>query len=123
MGGGGGGGHNISSKHELENPPAYTPVRDEGPPPPEKTPEVISKAVASLPPEQMFELMKQMKLCIQNNPSEARGMLLQNPQLAYALLQALVVMKIVEPATALVNFFYALPLGFSIVSLLYTTLK
>lgn len=31
----------------------------------EKVPEAISKAVASLPPEQMFELMKQMKQCIQ----------------------------------------------------------
>lgn len=31
----------------------------------EKAPEAISKAVASLPPEQMFELMKQMKLCVQ----------------------------------------------------------
>lgn len=32
---------------------------------PDKAPEAISKAVASLPPEQMFELMKQMKLCCQ----------------------------------------------------------
>lgn len=32
---------------------------------PEKAPEAISKAVASLPPEQMFELMRQMKLCVQ----------------------------------------------------------
>ena len=60
---------------------------------PEKAPEAITKAVASLPPEQMFELMKQMKDCIVNNPQEARDMLLKNPQLAYALLQALVVMK------------------------------
>ncbi|GAB6030675.1 Cleavage stimulation factor subunit 2 [Chamberlinius hualienensis] len=67
----------------------------------DKAPEAISKAVASLPPEQMFELMKQMKLCIQNNPTEARNMLLQNPQLAYALLQAQVVMNIVEPQVAL----------------------
>ncbi|XP_044728603.1 cleavage stimulation factor subunit 2 isoform X2 [Chrysoperla carnea] len=66
----------------------------------EKAPEAISKAVASLPPEQMFELMKQMKLCIQNNPTEARTMLLQNPQLAYALLQAQVVMRIIDPAIA-----------------------
>ena len=29
---------------------------------PQKAPEAISKAVASLPPEQMFELMKQMKV-------------------------------------------------------------
>ncbi|KAK3782670.1 hypothetical protein RRG08_037673 [Elysia crispata] len=68
---------------------------------PEKAPEAISKAVASLPPEQMFELMKQMKLCIQNNPNEARNMLLQNPQLAYALLQAQIVMKIVDPQVAM----------------------
>lgn len=86
---------------------------------PGRAPEAISKAVASLPPEQMFELMQQMKLCIQNNPHEARTMLLQNPQLAYALLQAQVafynwfctcavltslllqvVMKIVDPETA-----------------------
>ncbi|XP_063388863.1 cleavage stimulation factor subunit 2 tau variant [Cydia fagiglandana] len=67
---------------------------------PEKAPEAISKAVATLPPEQMFELMKQMKLCVQNNPTEARNMLLQNPQLAYALLQAQVIMRIVDPATA-----------------------
>ena len=53
----------------------------------------LGKAVASLPPEQMFELMKQMKECIINNPQEARDMLLKNPQLAYALLQALVVMR------------------------------
>lgn len=59
--------------------------------------------MSSLPPEQMFELMKQMKLCIQNNPNEARNMLLQNPQLAYALLQAQIVMKIVDPQVAMVR--------------------
>ncbi|XP_042903294.1 cleavage stimulation factor subunit 2 isoform X2 [Parasteatoda tepidariorum] len=67
----------------------------------EKAPEEISKAVASLPPEQMFELMKQMKMCIENNPHEARNLLLQNPQLAYALLQAQVIMHIVDPEVAL----------------------
>ena len=59
----------------------------------EKAPESISKAMASLPPEQMFELLKQMKSCIQLNPDDARTMLLKNPQLSYALLQALVVMR------------------------------
>ncbi|KAM5146618.1 cleavage stimulation factor subunit 2 isoform 2-T2 [Mantella aurantiaca] len=68
---------------------------------PEDAPESISRAVASLPPEQMFELMKQMKLCVQNSPQEARNMLLQNPQLAYALLQAQVVMRIVDPEIAM----------------------
>ncbi len=69
---------------------------------PENAPEAITKTVASLPPEQMYELMKQMKTCIQNNPTEARQMLLLNPQLAYALLQAQVVMRIIDPQTALV---------------------
>lgn len=90
------------SRMEMQNllaePVAESPF---GPPcEPGRAPEAISKAVASLPPEQMFQLMQQMKLCIQNNPQEARTMLLQNPQLAYALLQAQVVMKIVEPETA-----------------------
>ena len=68
---------------------------------PKEAPEAISKAVASLPPEQMFELAKQMKQCIQTNPSEAKNMLIQNPQLAYALLQALVVMRVVDPSVAM----------------------
>lgn len=70
------------------------------PVPPEAAPEAITKAVASLPPEQMYELMKQMKWCIQHNPQEARQLLLHNPQLAYALLQAQVVMRIVDLDTA-----------------------
>ncbi|VDP33828.1 unnamed protein product [Soboliphyme baturini] len=69
--------------------------------PPQKAPEAISRAVASLPPEQMLELMKQMKLCVENNPNEARNMLLQNPQLAYGLLQAQVVMRIIDPQVAM----------------------
>jgi len=79
-------------------PPVENPYGDNVPA--EKAPEAISRAVASLPPEQMYELMKQMKMCIQNNPSEARTMLLNNPQLAYALLQAQVVMRIVDPSVA-----------------------
>jgi cleavage stimulation factor subunit 2 len=93
------------SRMEMQNllnqPPVENPYGE--PIQAEKAPEAISKAVASLPPEQMFELMKQMKLCIQNNPTEARQMLLQNPQLAYALLQAQVVMRIIDPITASVG--------------------
>lgn len=85
--------HQITGGPPIENPYGENV-------PPEKAPEAISRAVASLPPEQMFELMKQMKACIQNNPNEARTMLLNNPQLAYALLQAQVVMKIVDPQVA-----------------------
>lgn len=82
----------------LQGPQVENPYGE--PCEPENAPEVITKTVTSLPPEQMFELMKQMKTCITNNPTEARQMLLLNPQLAYALLQAQVVMRIVDPATA-----------------------
>ncbi|VDK48269.1 unnamed protein product [Anisakis simplex] len=79
---------------------------------PDKAPEAISRSVASLPPEQMFELMKQMKQCVHNNPNEAKSLLMSNPQLAYALLQeikkevlfdfkAQVVMRIVDPQVAI----------------------
>ncbi|XP_065838170.1 cleavage stimulation factor subunit 2-like [Oscarella lobularis] len=72
-----------------------------GPPvAPEEAPDAIKKAMASLPPEQMYELMKQMKLCIRENPEDARRMLLQNPQLAYALLQAQLIMRIIDPKVA-----------------------
>ena len=47
----------------MQGPASESPYGEEVDPP--QAPEAISKAVASLPPEQMFELMKQMKLCIQ----------------------------------------------------------
>lgn len=55
------------SRMEMQNllnqPPVENPYGE--PVQAEKAPEAISKAVASLPPEQMFELMKQMKSTIQ----------------------------------------------------------
>lgn len=47
-------------------------------------------------------------MCIENNPQEARNLLLQNPQLAYALLQAQVIMRIVDPNVAIVSSFHFL---------------
>ncbi|XP_053697863.1 cleavage stimulation factor subunit 2 [Sabethes cyaneus] len=87
----------------LQGPQIDNPYGD--PCDPSQAPEIITKTVVSLPPEQMYELMKQMKTCFQNNPVEARDLLLKNPQLAYALLQAQVVMRIVDPASA-VNFLH-----------------
>lgn len=85
-----------TSVHGIFESP-YGPEMDH----PEQAPEEISKVVASLPPEQMFELAKQMKQCIASNPAEAKNMLIQNPQLCYGLLQALVVMRVVDPNVAL----------------------
>lgn len=63
---------------------------------PEEAPETIAKVVASLAPEQMMELARQMKHCVLTNPNEARNMLVQNPQLAYALLQAMVMIRAID---------------------------
>lgn len=62
----------------------------------EEAPETIAKVVASLAPEQMMELARQMKHCVLTNPNEARNMLVQNPQLAYALLQAMVMIRAID---------------------------
>ncbi|KAI6244111.1 BMA-CPF-2, isoform b [Aphelenchoides fujianensis] len=69
-------------------------------PEPGKAPEAIAKTVSTLPPEQMFELMKQMKKSVTTNPIHTRQLLMENPQLAYALLQAQVVMRVVDPKVA-----------------------
>ncbi|GFX81322.1 cleavage stimulation factor subunit 2 [Trichonephila clavipes] len=93
------------SKEELKNlqaslggPPVESPYGPDVVP--DKAPEAISKVMCSVPPEQLYELMLQMKTCIENNPNEARHLLIQNPQLTFALLQAQVIMKIIDPETA-----------------------
>ena len=68
---------------------------------PSVAPEVINKVVSNLPPDQMYQLMHQMKCCIENNPEDVKTMLLQNPQLGYAFLQCQVIMKLIDPSTAL----------------------
>ncbi|KAL5457581.1 hypothetical protein EMCRGX_G034854 [Ephydatia muelleri] len=103
-----GGGGVASTQPGPMEPPIYGAQV-----PPEAAPEAITKAVASLPPEQMFELMKQMKWCIQHNPEETKQLLLHNPQLAYALLQAQVVMRIVDLETAQ-NMLHRVPRGASL---------
>uniref|UniRef100_A0A182PTU2 RRM domain-containing protein n=1 Tax=Anopheles epiroticus TaxID=199890 RepID=A0A182PTU2_9DIPT len=82
----------------LQGPQVENPYGNECDP--AETPDLIAKAVTQLQPDQMYEMMRQAKACIQNDPQEARNMLLENPQLTYALLQAAVVMRIVDSHTA-----------------------
>uniref|UniRef100_A0A182SP42 RRM domain-containing protein n=1 Tax=Anopheles maculatus TaxID=74869 RepID=A0A182SP42_9DIPT len=83
----------------LQGPQVENPYGEECDP--SETPDLIAKAVTGLQPDQMYELMRQAKACIQNDPQEARNMLLENPQITYALLQSAVVMRIVDAHTAL----------------------
>jgi cleavage stimulation factor subunit 2 len=56
-----------------------------------KAPEAIAKTISAMPPEQMFELMKQMKQNVITDPAQTRRLLMENPQLAYALLQVILI--------------------------------
>jgi cleavage stimulation factor subunit 2 len=87
---------------------------------PDKIPEVIARTIGkqyfclflflfsiyiflllvNLPPEQVVDLMKQMQNIITEYPIEARNILIQNPQLTYAMLQSLVIMGLIPQSEA-----------------------
>jgi len=75
---------------------------------PDKVPEVIARTIVNLPPEQVVDLMKQMQNIITEYPTEARNILIQNPQLTYAMLQSLVIMGLIPPNEA-VNMLHKRP--------------
>ncbi|CAM4920936.1 unnamed protein product [Rotaria socialis] len=79
--------------------PAFEPVQSVNVTP-DKVPEVIARTIVNLPPEQVVDLMKQMQTIIKEYPTEARNILIQNPQLTYAMLQSLVIMGLIPPNEA-----------------------
>jgi cleavage stimulation factor subunit 2 len=60
----------------------------------------VNKIVESMSPSQLYEIMTQMKSLITQSPDQAKQLLLDNPQLAYALLQGQIVLGMINPATA-----------------------
>jgi cleavage stimulation factor subunit 2 len=58
--------------------------------------EMINTALASMSSTQLLEVLTQMKSLIQSNADEARQILGANPQLSYALFQALLMMGLVD---------------------------
>ncbi|KAJ3415931.1 Cleavage stimulation factor subunit 2 [Chytridiales sp. JEL 0842] len=60
--------------------------------------ETITKTLESIPANQLLEVMSQMKFLAQSNPDQVRTLLLANPQLAYAIFQALLAMNVVDGA-------------------------
>ncbi|ORY23696.1 hypothetical protein BCR39DRAFT_548802 [Naematelia encephala] len=73
-------------------PPGVDPL------PGQKSTDAISKTLAGINPGQMQEVMNSMKTLIASNPAQARAMLHEMPQLAYALFQAMLLMNIVDPS-------------------------
>ena len=60
--------------------------------------DAISQTIASLPPNQLLDILTQMKSLAASSPEQARALLGGNPQLTYALFQAMLMMNVVDPA-------------------------
>ncbi|KAG2177286.1 hypothetical protein INT43_007943 [Umbelopsis isabellina] len=106
--GGGGGGHEnrrgpgpaqppraapppIQPSH-VPNMPNMPPVQDS-----RSATDQISGTLASMNPQQLYTLMTQMKQLATDRPDYTRQFLNTNPQITYALFQAMVMMNIVDP--------------------------
>ncbi|KAI8580859.1 hypothetical protein K450DRAFT_234911 [Umbelopsis ramanniana AG] len=57
----------------------------------------ISGTLASMNPQQLYTLMTQMKQLATDSPDYTRKFLNTNPQITYALFQAMIMMNIVDP--------------------------
>lgn len=59
----------------------------------------ISRTLGTLPPQQLLEVLSQMKSLVTNDPATATALLKQAPQLSYAIFQALLLMNLVSTDT------------------------
>jgi cleavage stimulation factor subunit 2 len=98
---------NRQSKSGISLPPL-----PEGkiPPPGVSIPNAISQTLQSIPPQQLAEILSQLKAVATNNPEQgiiqhliatdylARQLLTAQPQLAYATFQAMLMMNLVDPS-------------------------
>lgn len=62
-------------------------------------PNAISQTLSALPPNQLLDVLSQMKALAVADPARATELLRQAPQLAYAIFQALLLMNLVDYST------------------------
>ena len=62
-------------------------------------PDAISRTLSTLPPQQLLEVLSQMKSLVMSDPATATALLKQAPQLSYAIFQALLLMNLVSSDT------------------------
>ncbi|KAF9192296.1 hypothetical protein BGZ50_008658 [Haplosporangium sp. Z 11] len=104
---------NAGSPHNRP-PPLPQPPMAGGPPPPppmtsgQNSADAISAVLATMTPKNVFDLISSMKVLGANEPERAKAVLNENPQLSYALFQALLMMNLVEPSS-LQRMFPAMP--------------
>jgi len=68
--------------------------------------DAITAILGSMNANQLFDLMTQMKILVNTNPEQARSLLTSNPQLSYALFQAMIIMNAITPAIIHVSFLF-----------------
>ncbi|EDU41499.1 copper methylamine oxidase precursor [Pyrenophora tritici-repentis Pt-1C-BFP] len=61
-------------------------------------PDAISRTLSTLPPDQLLDILSQMKGLVMTDPAKATELLRQAPQLAYAIFQSLLLLQLVDPA-------------------------
>ncbi|XP_078431764.1 hydroxyproline-rich glycoprotein family protein [Wolffia australiana] len=66
--------------------------------------ETLAAQIAGMSKNQLFEIMGQMKNMIEQNPQQARQILIDNPKLTKALFQAQIMLGMVQPPKVMPNF-------------------
>jgi len=92
----GGGKHASGAKNDVNAFLAKLP-RGVQIPPGSSSLDAISTVLARESPAQIIEVLAQMKAFVITHPDYARSLLVAHPQLGYALFQALLLNKIVDP--------------------------
>lgn len=62
-----------------------------------KSGDAISQTLSALPPQQLLDVLTQMKGLVTSDPASATRLLTQAPQLSYAIFQALILMNLINP--------------------------
>lgn len=99
-----------TNRGELDEGSGPNKTRDSGaippgvPVPPGSTAlDVISNVIATMQPQQLMDIMGHMKNFVHNSPEQARHLLQTQPQLSYALFQAMLMNQIVDPSVLQVS--------------------
>ncbi|KAG0052000.1 hypothetical protein BGZ89_003329 [Linnemannia elongata] len=107
LGGGNPNAPPLMPPQALNRPPPPQPPMAGGPPAPPTAPkapgissaDAISAVLATMTPQNVFDLISSMKVLGASEPERAKAVLNDNPQLSYALFQALLMMNLVEPSS------------------------
>ncbi|TIC00796.1 hypothetical protein E3Q08_03917 [Wallemia mellicola] len=89
--------NNMSSGNYAPLPPPPTAARmgiDMAPG--QSATDSISQTLASLPPNQLLDILSQMRASVHTESNSVRQLLNQNPQLSYALFQAMLMMNLCD---------------------------